>query len=101
MNEAIDQSNGLSGPEFFKFALNYLDISYTVIGEENLPKDGKYIFVREIIHFGGADSLIVGEIIRQHYGNDIRFISNSLVAGMKPLSSMFIPVNLLGRSTNT
>ncbi|HPW90074.1 MAG TPA: 1-acyl-sn-glycerol-3-phosphate acyltransferase, partial [Paludibacteraceae bacterium] len=95
MNEAIDQSNGLSGPEFFKFALDYLDISYTVIGEENLPKDGKYIFVGN--HpLGGADSLIVGEIIRQHYGNDIRFISNSLVAGMKPLSSMFIPVNLLG-----
>ena len=95
MNEAIDKSNGLSGPEFFKFALDYLDISYTVIGEENLPKDGKYIFVGN--HpLGGADSLIVGEIIRQHYGNDIRFISNSLVAGMKPLSSMFIPVNLLG-----
>ena len=95
MNEAIDQSNGLSGPEFFKYALSYLDITYTVIGEENLPKDGKYIFVGN--HpLGGADSLIVGEIIRQHYGNDIRFISNSLVAGMKPLSSMFIPVNLLG-----
>lgn len=95
MNEAIDQSNGLSGPEFFKFALDYLDITYTVIGEENLPKDGKYIFVGN--HpLGGADALIVGEIIRQHYGNDIRFISNSLVAGMKPLSSMFIPVNLLG-----
>ena len=94
MNEAIDQSNGLSGPEFFKFALDYLDISYTVIGEENLPKDGKYIFVGN--HpLGGADSLIVGEIIRQHYGNDIRFISNSLVAGMKPLSSMFFPVNFL------
>ena len=95
MNEAIDKSNGLSGPEFFKYALSYLDITYTVIGEENLPKDGKYIFVGN--HpLGGADSLIVGEIIRQHYGNDIRFISNSLVAGMKPLSSMFIPVNLLG-----
>ena len=43
MNEAIDKSNGLSGPEFFKYALSYLDITYTVIGEENLPKDGKYI----------------------------------------------------------
>lgn len=95
MNEIIDRSNGLSGPVFFQYALDCLDISYTVIGEENLPKGGRYIFVGN--HpLGGADSLIVGEMIRKHYGNDIRFISNSLMSGLQPLSSMFVPVNLLG-----
>jgi len=95
MNEIIDRSNGLSGPAFFQFALDCLDISYTVIGEENLPIGGKYIFVGN--HpLGGADSLIVGEMMRKHYGNDIRFISNSLMSGLQPLSFMFVPVNLLG-----
>lgn len=99
MNEAIDQSNGLSGPEFFKFALNYLDISYTVIGEENLPKDGKYIFVGN--HpLGGAEALMVGEIIRRNYGNNVRFIVNSLISELKPLSGIFTPVNLLGGAQN-
>ncbi len=99
MNEAIDQSNGLSGPEFFKFALDYLDISYTVIGEENLPKDGKYIFVGN--HpLGGAEALMVGEIIRRNYGNNVRFIVNSLISELKPLSGIFTPVNLLGGAQN-
>lgn len=99
MNEAIDQSNGLSGPEFFKYALSYLDISYTVIGEENLPKDGKYIFVGN--HpLGGAEALMVGEIIRRNYGNNVRFIVNSLISELKPLSGIFTPVNLLGGAQN-
>lgn len=99
MNEAIDQSNGLSGPEFFKFALSYLDITYTVVGEENLPKDGKYIFVGN--HpLGGAEALMVGEIIRRNYGNNVRFIVNSLISELKPLSGIFTPVNLLGGAQN-
>ncbi len=99
MNEAIDQSNGLSGPEFFKYALSYLDITYTVVGEENLPKDGKYIFVGN--HpLGGAEALMVGEIIRRNYGNNIRFIVNSLISELKPLAGIFTPVNLLGGAQN-
>lgn len=51
----------------FKYALSYLDITYTVVGGRKFTKDGKYIFVGN--HpLGGADSLIVGEIIVQHYG---------------------------------
>ena len=94
LNEAIDIANGRYGADFLRVALDYLDISYTVIGEEKLPKDGKFIFVGN--HpLGGADPLIVGDIIRTHYGNDIRFISNSLLSSFKPLSSIFVPVNLI------
>lgn len=94
LNDAIDKSNGIVGEEFLRFALDYLDITYTVVGEEHLPKDGNFIFVGN--HpLGGADALIVGDIVRKHYGN-IRFIANSLLAEMKPLASLFVSVNLLG-----
>lgn len=95
LNEAIDLSQGTQGADFFKPALDYLDITYNVRGKENLPKQGKFIFVCN--HpLGGPEALIVGEAIRCSFGNDIRFIANSLLNEMKPLASVFFPVNLLG-----
>lgn len=99
INQIIDNSNGLYGAEFVTFALKSLDISFTVVGEENLPKDGQYIFVGN--HpLGGAEALMVGEIIRRNYGNNVRFIVNSLISELKPLSGIFTPVNLLGGAQN-
>ena len=99
INQIIDNSNGLYGAEFVTFGLKSLDISFTVVGEENLPKDGQYIFVGN--HpLGGAEAHMVGEIIRRNYGNNIRFIVNSLISELKPLAGIFTPVNLLGGAQN-
>lgn len=96
INESIDFSQGAMGADFFKPGLEYLDIAYEAHGVENLPpNDGKrYIFTCN--HpLGGPEALIIGEVIRQYFGNNIRFIVNKLLTELKPLSPVFIPVDLL------
>ena len=95
LNAAITANPDTVGADFLRVALDTLDIHADVRGRENLPTDGLYIFACN--HpLGGPEALIIGEVIRQHYGNRLKFIVNSLLTEMKPLAPLFLPVNTLG-----
>lgn len=95
LNAAITANPDTVGADFLRVALDTLDIHADVRGRENLPTDGLYIFACN--HpLGGPEALIIGEVIRQHYGNQLKFIVNSLLTEMKPLAPLFLPVNTLG-----
>ena len=85
LNEAIDLSQGAQGADFFKPALDYLDITYNVRGKENLPNKANSFCLQPSV--GSPEALIVGGLVL--FGNDIRFIANSLLNEMKPLASVF------------
>lgn len=97
VNDCIRHVDTKEGVGFLKDTLNYLDINYEVKGLENLPenRNKKYIFVSN--HpLGGPEALIIGEAVRQCFGDNIRFVVNDILSELKPLAPIFVPVNLWG-----
>ena len=84
------------GVEFFDEALNYLDITYRIRGEEHLAigTDKKYLFVCN--HpLGGPEALIIGSIFHRLYGEGFQVPVTPIMAHLKPLAEFFTPVNNL------
>ena len=84
------------GVKFFDEALNALDITYRIRGEEHLATgtDKKYIFVCN--HpLGGPEALIIGSIFHRLYGEGFQVPVTPIMAHLKPLSEFFTPVNNL------
>ena len=82
--------------EFIKNILDYLHISYSVEGLENLPKDGgKYIFASN--HpLGGLDGIVLASVLGMEYDGKLRLLTNDILLFIDPLREMFIPVNKVG-----
>ncbi|MDR0660119.1 MAG: 1-acyl-sn-glycerol-3-phosphate acyltransferase [Prevotellaceae bacterium] len=98
LNYILTTFGHLDGVEFDDAALEYLGIKHTVINPELLPpNDGKrYIFVSN--HpLGGLDGMVLISALGAQYNNDVRFIVNDLLYNLKPLRSVFVPVNKHGR----
>ncbi|MBQ6745435.1 MAG: glycerol acyltransferase [Bacteroidaceae bacterium] len=85
------------GVDFAKGALEFLNDTIVVKGEENLPKDGRlYTFVSN--HpLGGQDGLALGAVIGEHYQGKIKFLVNDLLMNLHGLAPFFIPINKTGK----
>lgn len=93
INECIMNAEHYHGPGFFDEALNYVDITYKVRGEENLDKDKKCLFVCN--HpLGGPEALIIGSVFKRIYGDGFKVPVNHILANLKPLSDSFVPVRV-------
>lgn len=74
--------------------LNHFEIKYKVFGAENLPKNGRYIFVSN--HpLGGLDGIVFINELSKHYP-DIKFPVNDILTYIDNLSGIFLPVNKHG-----
>lgn len=82
--------------EFIKDVLDYLHITYSVEGWENLPKDdGKYIFASN--HpLGGLDGIVLAYVLGTEYNGKLRLLTNDILLFIDPLRELFIPVNKVG-----
>ncbi len=96
VNHVVMTVEHYKGVKFFDEALNYLDITYRIRGEEHLATgtDKKYIFVCN--HpLGGPEALIIGSIFHRLYGEGFQVPVTPIMANLKPLSEFFTPVNNL------
>ena len=96
VNEVIMSVEHYKGVKFFDEALNYLNITYRIRGEEHLATgtDKKYIFVCN--HpLGGPEALIIGSIFHRLYGEGFQVPVTPIMANLKPLAEFFTPVNNL------
>ena len=94
INDVIMSVEHYKGVEFFDEALNYLNITYRVRGEEHLAADKKYLFVCN--HpLGGPEALIIGSIFHRLYGDGFNVPVTPIMANLKPLAEFFTPVNNL------
>lgn len=100
LNYILTAFGHLDGVDFDDATLEYLGITHTVVNPELLPpNDGKrYIFVSN--HpLGGLDGMVLISAIGANYDNKVRFIVNDLLYNLKPLRSVFVPVNKHGRQS--
>lgn len=95
-NVFFEQNPHLKNLEFIEAAFNYLGVTVSIEGKENLPpQDGKYIFASN--HpLGGLDGVATGYLIGKEYDGKVRFFSNDLLMNLHPLKEMFVPVNKTG-----
>ena len=95
INDFITRYGDRKGLDFSDAILEYLHVSYQVIGEANLPSpDGRYIFVSN--HpLGGPDGIILISILGTRYP-ELKFPVNDLLLNLKNLNNIFLPVNKHG-----
>jgi len=74
--------------------LKYARITYKVLGAENIPSAGRYVFVSN--HpLGGLDGIVFIYELSKHF-SEIKFPVNDILMNIKNLSGIFLPVNKHG-----
>lgn len=96
LNEILDITYPAEGAEFSRRVYDYLDLDITVRGLENIPQEGRFIFVSN--HpLGGLDGIGIIKVLGERYGDDgIRFLVNDMLMNVAPLRNVFLPVNKYG-----
>ena len=93
-NEFLEQHGQKSGLEFLEAAFAEFNVKMEIRGAENLPEDGRFLFVAN--HpLGGFDGNMLIHLIRQHYAKVIVLV-NDILMNIKNLEEFFVPVNKHG-----
>lgn len=98
LNGLLERGRGLEGVEFARFVLDDLGITVNVKGMHHL-EDGKRYIIASNHPLGGLDGLALISLMGKHYDGQIRFLVNDLLMAVKPLASIFLPVNKFGRQS--
>lgn len=81
--------------EFVEASIEEFNVDISVEGEENIPKEGEFIFVSN--HpLGGFDGLVIMKVIHRHFQN-FRFLVNDILMNLPNLKGLFIPINKHGK----
>lgn len=85
------------GVDFVRTVIEYFNIKITIIGEENIPRDGKYIFAAN--HpLGGIEGMAMICVVSR-YHDVVRFVVNDILLNLKNFEPLFVPVNKHGAYT--
>lgn len=94
VNEFIASTKNDIGIHFSKTILDKFGCNVTVSGLENVPDDGRYIFVSN--HpMGGLDGMAFMHAVSAKY-TDLKFPVNDLLLYIKNFDGIFLPVNKTG-----
>jgi putative hemolysin len=94
LNVFLEKYGHLHDKVLIESFLNHFEIKYNVYGAENLPKEGRYIFVSN--HpLGGLDGIVFINELSKYYP-EIRFPVNDILTYIDNLSGIFLPVNKHG-----
>ena len=98
MNNIIINNKDLYGTDFARCILKEIGLTYKPFGIENIPKDGRFIFVAN--HpLGGVDGIAVICALNDLYGEDVKTVANDLLMNIDNLKPVFIGVNKHGASS--
>lgn len=94
INGFLERHGHKTGLEFIEAALGEFNNKMEIIGEENIPEKGRYIFVSN--HpLGGFDGIMLIHTLRRHYPN-VTFLVNDILMNIRNLDEFFIPINKEG-----
>ena len=99
VNEILAKANGATGIDFVNIGIECLELKRQVSGMENIPPEGRFIFVAN--HpLGGLESLVMMQTINEKF-SDFMFVVNDLLMALEPLRPVFIPINKVGKQSRT
>jgi len=94
LNEFLNKWGHLRDSELIAAGLEHFEIKFKVLGDENIPKSGRFIFVSN--HpLGGLDGLVFIYELSKHF-NNVKFPVNDILTNIRNLSGIFLPVNKHG-----
>ena len=97
LNGTILKNKHLYGVDFSDAVLDDFKITYKIIGKENIPETGRFIFVSN--HpIGSLDGLTILSALSRICTN-VKTIANDLLMNLTNLNSLFIGVNKHGVSS--
>ncbi len=97
LNEVCSYSRGFTGIDFIRKNMEFLKISYEKINYDNIPNEGRFIFVCN--HpLGGIDYYSAILSVADNFPN-IKTIANELLMHVAPIKDLFLPVNVFGKNT--
>lgn len=95
VNEFLNQYGHLKNRDFAVASIKYFNVSLHVKGMENIPKEGRFIFVAN--HpLGGFDGIVLIKIISEYFPS-YKFLVNDILMNVFPLKDVFIPINKHGK----
>jgi putative hemolysin len=94
LNDFLGKWGHLKDADLIAAGLKHFEIKYKVYGSENIPANGRYIFVSN--HpLGGLDGLVfIYELSK--YFPEIKFPVNDILTAIDNLSGIFLPINKHG-----
>lgn len=97
INDFLRNNSELRNQDFCRGVLKELGVSYSIVGAERIPKEGKCVLVMN--HpLGGMDAMALVDALRDHR-SDLRFIVNDLLMNLEPLKDVFVGINKHGKTT--
>lgn len=95
LNDILRRYHDKDGVAFMQELIGYFDLNLELVNEENIPKEGRYIFASN--HpLGGLDGICLSAIIGERFDGKIRYLVNDLLLYLSNLRSIFVPVNKHG-----
>lgn len=100
MNELMEKNKSKTNAEFCAGVLESLNISYEVMGEENLPPmENRRVVIVSNHPLGALDGMTMIDYITKRYGGNVKFVVNDLLMAIKPLNGVFLPINKHGKQS--
>lgn len=90
-------SKGLKGVEFCKGVTDYLGVTVTVEGRENMPDDGQLCTFVSNHPLGAIDGVTLGWVLGERYDGKIKYLVNDLLMNLEGLAPLCVPVNKIGK----
>lgn len=96
LNDFLRYNNDATGVDFMNNAFKYFNLKLIIRGEENIPAfDQKCVFASN--HpLGGMDGICLSAYLGNRYEKKIKYLVNDILYFIKPLQSIFIPINKHG-----
>lgn len=100
LNNILRVTKGLTGPEFARSLLEYLNVSYSIAaGQEHLPDVAVPVTYVSNHPLGALDGVCLIDWVARRHGCTPAFVVNDLLTVVKPLNDVFIPINKHGRQS--
>jgi len=94
INRVLKDYKDLSDQEFVAAIIKDFNVNPTIIGGQNLPDTGRYIFASN--HpLGGFDGILLMDILGKRY-KEIGFLVNDILLNLYPIKGLMIPINKHG-----
>ncbi len=97
LNAILEFCYPAEGWQFCEKVEEFLNITISTSGTENIPSEGRFIFASN--HpLGGLDGISLIGILAKRYSNDnFRFLVNDMLMNVLPLRNVFLPINKYGK----
>ena len=95
LNYLLKRRYHSKGCDFAEGILEDMNVNVIMHGEDNIPDGGKFIFASN--HpLGGLDGMALVSLFGGKFTKNVRFIVNDILMNIKPLASVFVPLNKHG-----